>query len=551
VEGILSRLSVIRLPGASLDAVVRRERLETLAASLALDPGPILAEWLASTGPTPLGRMRNLFGFSDDADVAAALKEVRSVVSFESGGTGGTSDATGTGNPSAACDRNALESLLRQTRKAARPTIRTLSAEALPAFIASIQNLRDRAGAQNHATDVSLAAKAAESATIEANAIEATRRTLNALSGFPALASLWETEILPARVPGYRPEYLDALLSGGEFLWFGTGMRTVAFAPVTEYEAFAGNTASALVEPGAEPLDAWSLKERHGLSIAVLEDSMWAEIWSGAISSQSFEPVRRAAAGGFRRIATASDPLLADTPARGQRRVPLAISGRWKNGAPVSGRWFSLALEEGPGRDDADALELAQVALRAVIRRFGLVCRAVLERELPQALWPALFPAIRRLELSGELVSGRFFDGIDGLQFMGRDAFGVFRDGVEESWLWSVNAFDPASPAGLAVSGLAANLPARLPVNRMTMHGGVPVCVSRRSFTDLDIYIPPDDPLLEASLAFLSEARRRIVMPERRIAIARINGESAACSPYADRLTAMGYDADRGSLTLW
>jgi ATP-dependent Lhr-like helicase len=85
----------------------------------------------------------------------------------------------------------------------------------------------------------------------------------------------------------------------------------------------------------------------------------------------------------------------------------------------------------------------------------------------------------------------------------------------------------------------------------MTMHGGVPVCVSRRSFTDLDVYIPPDDPLLEASLAFLSEARRRIVMPERRIAIARINGESAACSPYADRLTAMGYDADRGSLTLW
>jgi ATP-dependent Lhr-like helicase len=549
-EGILSRLSVVRLPGASLDAVVRRERRDVLPASLARDPGPVIAEWLASTGTTPLGRLRELFGLAGEDTVATALKHVRSVVMVDPGGTSGAPGAADDGLR-AACDRYAFESLLRQTRKAARPTVRTMPADALPAFIASIQHLRDRAEPERPAGAIE--ATAIEATRLEATRLEATRSALAILSGCPAPAALWETEILPARVPGYRPEYLDALLSAGEFLWFGTGERTVAFAPVAEYEAFAVNADSALIEPGTEPLDAWAIKDRHGLSMAALEDAMWAEAWSGAISSQTFEPVRRAAAGAYRRVAAASspDPAPVGVPARGQRRIPLAISRRWKNGAPIPGLWFSLALGENPHHDEADSLELAQVALRAVVRRYGVVFRAVLEHELPQAMWAALFPAIRRLELSGELVAGRFFDGIDGLQFMGCDAFGLFRDGATGERLWSVNACDPASPAGLAVSGLAASQPTRLPVNRMTMLGRRPVCVSRRSFGDLDVYLAPDDPLLGPALAFLSEARRRIVSPERRIAIARINGESAARSPYAATFAAMGYDADRGSLTLW
>jgi len=546
-EGILSRMEIVRLSGASLDAVVRRERLEALVASLARDPGVVLAEWLASTGPTPFRRLRDLFGLADDGTAAAAFEGVHSVVIVDLGGMGGSTGSGDAGGSTAACDRYAFDYLLRQTRKAARLSIRAMPADALPAFIASIQGLRDRTAADNSASPGGPSGDNTDAG------VAATRFALDSLSGFPAPAALWETEILPARVPGYRPEYLDELLSGGEFLWFGAGTRTVAFAAVAEYEAFAGNAVSALIEPGEEPLDAWAIKDRHGLSMAALEDAVWAEAWGGAIGSQSFEPVRKAVTGGFRRVATASgsDPASAGASTGGQRRIPLAISRRWKNGAPVPGRWFSLAFEKGPRRDEADALELAAVALRAVVRRFGLVCRALLERELPQALWSALFPAIRRLELSGELVSGRFFDGIDGLQFMGRDAFELFKEGVAEPRLWSVNACDPASPSGLAVSGLAASLPSRLPVNRMTMHGGIPVCVSRRSFRDLDIRLPPDDPLLEPALAFLAEARRRIVAPERRIVVASINGERAARSPYAERLTAMGYDADRGSLTLW
>jgi len=38
---------------------------------------------------------------------------------------------------------------------------------------------------------------------------------------------------------------------------------------------------------------------------------------------------------------------------------------------------------------------------------------------------------------------------------------------------------------------------------------------------------------------------------ERRIPVDTINGHNAALSPYATLLTGLGFDADRGTLTLW
>ena len=40
--------------------------------------------------------------------------------------------------------------------------------------------------------------------------------------------SLWESEVLPRRVPGYRPEQLDQLCASGELVWAGAGLDRVA-----------------------------------------------------------------------------------------------------------------------------------------------------------------------------------------------------------------------------------------------------------------------------------------------------------------------------------
>ena len=46
---------------------------------------------------------------------------------------------------------------------------------------------------------------------------------LEQLQGFSAPAAVWEKEILPRRVKGYRPAWLDDVLGQGAWLWRAAG----------------------------------------------------------------------------------------------------------------------------------------------------------------------------------------------------------------------------------------------------------------------------------------------------------------------------------------
>src|SRR5207249_431273 len=54
------------------------------------------------------------------------------------------------------------------------------------------------------------------------------REALIPLQALPLPVSLWESEGLPRRVPGYRPEQLDQLCASGELVWAGAGLDRVA-----------------------------------------------------------------------------------------------------------------------------------------------------------------------------------------------------------------------------------------------------------------------------------------------------------------------------------
>ena len=54
------------------------------------------------------------------------------------------------------------------------------------------------------------------------------REALVPLQGLALPVSLWETEILPRRVPGYQPASLDQLCATGEVVWIGAGLDRVA-----------------------------------------------------------------------------------------------------------------------------------------------------------------------------------------------------------------------------------------------------------------------------------------------------------------------------------
>ncbi|HEY7697356.1 MAG TPA: DEAD/DEAH box helicase, partial [Vicinamibacteria bacterium] len=67
--------------------------------------------------------------------------------------------------------------------------------------------------------------------------VEGLARLLYQLQGYEVPASAWESQVLPARLAGYRPEYLDQLCFSGEVAWGrlskATSTRVSRVVPVT------------------------------------------------------------------------------------------------------------------------------------------------------------------------------------------------------------------------------------------------------------------------------------------------------------------------------
>src|ERR671937_2031615 len=92
------------------------------------------------------------------------------------------------------------------------------------------------------------------------------REALVPLQGLALPVSLWESEVLPRRVPGYTAAQLDQLCASGEVVWVGAGLDRVAI--------FFREDAPALGRPGgATPPEG----EEHDRIRAALRAS--AEFW--------------------------------------------------------------------------------------------------------------------------------------------------------------------------------------------------------------------------------------------------------------------------------
>src|SRR5213075_2035257 len=71
------------------------------------------------------------------------------------------------------------------------------------------------------------------------------REALVPLQGLSLPVSLWESEVLPRRVPGFNPGQLDQLCASGEVVWIGAGLDRVA--------VYFREDAPALGRPAAAP----------------------------------------------------------------------------------------------------------------------------------------------------------------------------------------------------------------------------------------------------------------------------------------------------------
>jgi len=463
-------------------------------------PAEVLAEWLRFYGPVTLDRVRRATGIEParlDAAVAELERDGRVAVDTLSVAAEGAE----------ICDVGNLGRLFRLTRSSRR-VFATRPAEELQLLLATWQGLGERG---------------------DAPVLE---EVLDRLLGYPAAVGSWEEHILPARLDPYRTAQLDGLLTETDLVWFGCGRQRVAFALEAERELFAGGSDGVagdrrLIEetlPGSVGrFTTADLATREGgVATSELTERLWRLAWDGLISNDSFAALRQGAAFGF--------DVAAAARAVGVRAGPVGRSrlARWRASRPLAGTWYRLTEIEESG-DALEREDLKRDRVRALLERYGVLFRELLARELPPLRWDELQRTLRLMELAGEVVGGRFFDGARGLQFISPRALGLLERGLDGERVYWMNAADPASLCGLGVDGV--DLPRRVASTHLAFHGRRLVVVSERNGRRLDLRCDPDAPLIADYLGFLRVLLTREANPLRTVLVEEIDGQAAARSP--------------------
>jgi ATP-dependent Lhr-like helicase len=356
------------------------------------------------------------------------------------------------------------------------------------------------------------------------------------LQGYEAPAISWERDILPARVAGYQPAWLDELCLSGQVAW----ARLVPPSPATaedgrerprsgpvrnspvafflrqDAETWTALAPASHVSGEGLSSDAWAvatalrlrgasfiqdLAGRTGLLLSQIERALGELVALGLVTSDSFSGLR------------ALISPLARRPRRARPR-----GGRPSRGVSshVAGRW-SLVREawgDGPGSpaqgqtaaSPADGERLREESVerlaRQLLARYGVVVRRMLDREPLLPPWRELLRVLRRLEMRGEIRGGRFLQGAAGEQFALPEAVDLLRSvrrrepGPE---MLTLSGGDPLNLTGLVTPG--ARVPA-VPYNRVAYRAGVPVAVKEGKEIRLlrDAEEPGEEARLRAAL---------------------------------------------------
>ena len=275
-------------------------------------------------------------------------------------------------------------------------------------------------------------------------------------------------------------------------------------------------------DPNARYTFSQLLDEADGDADA-FNDAFWQAVWSGRIAADGFQALSVASSRRYRLSQPQADSRPAHRSLRRARARARGVALGWP------GTWYRVAAPNSAAAN-IERLEENKERCRVLLDRYGVLSREHANREGGVFRWAAVFPALRMMELSGEIVSGLFFDELSGPQFALPQAIHQLERLQTSGATFWINACDPAAPCGL---GLAEPvLPQRRLANHMGWCDGELAIVSESYARRLTVHLAPDDPGLDAllpNLAALARARKRLDTET-------VNGEPARTSPYLPTL---------------
>ena len=251
-------------------------------------------------------------------------------------------------------------------------------------------------------------------------------RVVEQLAGYAVPATAWESLVLPARVAGYQPAWLDELTTAGEVVWTGQGalpgtdgwislhvadtaQLTVPDPLDTPESPVHAALLAALDGGGAYFFRALADGVRsHGDDLATVTDSeivtaLWDLAWGGLVTNDTLAPLRALVSGRGRAARTGGRPRSRYSRARaaGMRAAPPTAAGRW-----------SLVPEA-----STDTTRRAHAAAEALLQRHGIVTRGAVVSERVPGGFAAAYRVLGAFEESGRARRGYFVAGLGAAQF--------------------------------------------------------------------------------------------------------------------------------------
>ena len=371
------------------------------------------------------------------------------------------------------CDRRLLARIHRLTIDRLRAEIQPVSLQDFYRFLFAWQ----RAGPEHHVEGA-----------------EGLESVLEQLDGCELPLAAWESAILPARVTDYDPEWLDRLCFSGRVGW---GRLSTPQSPNARVSAPLRSSPIALYQ--RENLHDWlvltqpnsaielsivshavfealqrggalffaELVRRSGLLPSQVEEALSQLAALGLVTSDSFDGLRALLVPSNKR------PTFGRNIGKRRRKTTLAS-------IEFAGRWSLLRAHitsppSGNGAESSAREAAIEKFARALLRRYGVVFRRLLERESLGVNWYDLGRIYRRWEARGEIRGGYFVGGVSGEQFALPGAIGLLRSirkGPSNGELITLSAADPLNLQGILTPGPRI---ASLTASRILFRNGLPI----------------------------------------------------------------------------
>jgi ATP-dependent Lhr-like helicase len=436
------------------------------------------------------------------------------------------------GNEREWCDVEVLRLLRRRSLAALRREIEPVDPEVYARFLPSWQGV----SSQRHGVDALLDA-------------------VGVLQGAPIPASVFETDVLPARLSTYRAADLDELCTLGEVVWCGAGSigandgrivvcfrdQAGVLFPARAADPPQGAIHDAIREhlarAGASFWPDLLRAAGPGADDPSVLAALWDLVWAGEVTNDTLQPLRAALAGKRRQ---SGSPKARPRLGRLTRLGPPAGAGRWSSTA---------SLREPEPMDTLIALGRTQ----QLLQRYGVLTREAVRAEGVPGGFASVYGVLRELEDRGQVRRGYFVAGLGAAQFAlpgavdrlraNRPQLGLDHRQPHESIVLA--ATDPAQPYGAALAWPeSAGKPTRSAGAWVVISEGVPRAFLERGGHHL-VTFPGTDPAdpewLEALTSLVKQRRLKS------LELRRVDGVPARESAWAEALRTAGFrDGYRG-----